>query len=284
MRNKEVGVLDFRRIERLVELWLDEDIGHGDLTANLMVGANVTGRFCLAAREPLVVAGLPVAQRVFQVCGRGITVTPEVDDGATVEAGTTLAYVEGRARPILTAERTALNVLQHLCGIATETSRYVAAVEGTGADIVDTRKTTPGLRMLEKYAVMCGGGRNHRLGLDGGIMLKDNHIAVAGSIRDAVEGARKSAPLLTKIEVECDTLDQVRDALAANADVIMLDNMDNDTMREAVALIDGRAVVECSGGVRLETVRSKAETGVDVISVGRITQSAPSVDIGLDEA
>ncbi|MEM8854710.1 MAG: carboxylating nicotinate-nucleotide diphosphorylase [Pseudomonadota bacterium] len=284
MRNKELGVLDFRRIEKLVELWLDEDIGHGDLTANLMVGANATGRFCLAAREPLVVAGLPVAQRVFQVCGRGITVTPEVDDGATVDAGATLAYVEGRARPILTAERTALNVLQHLCGIATETSRYVAAVEGTGAEIVDTRKTTPGLRMLEKYAVMCGGGRNHRLGLDGGIMLKDNHIAVAGSIRDAVEGARKSAPLLTKIEVECDTLDQVRDALTANADVIMLDNMDNETMREAVALIAGRAVVECSGGVRLETVRSKAETGVDVISVGRITQAAPAVDIGLDEA
>ena len=173
--------------------------------------------------------------------------------------------------------------MQRLSGVATEVAKYVTEIEGTGAFLVDTRKTTPGLRMLEKYAVQCGGGRNHRLGLDNGIMLKDNHIAVCGSITAAVARAKAHAPVLTKIEVEADRLEQVKEALEAGADVIMLDNMSNDEMREAVAMVNKRVPLECSGGVRLDTIRGKAETGVDFISVGRMTQSAPCVDIGLDD-
>jgi nicotinate-nucleotide pyrophosphorylase (carboxylating) len=201
-----------------------------------------------------------------------------------VGAGAVLGTVRGPAQGILTAERTALNILQRMCGIATETAKYVNAIAGTKARLIDTRKTTPGLRMLEKHAVTCGGGLNHRLGLDNGVMIKDNHIAVCGSIALAVQRARKHLPTLTKIEVECDRLEQVEEALAAKADVIMLDNMSVAHMRTAVERVAGRVPLEASGGVRLETIRAIAETGVDYISTSRITQSAAAMDVGLDEA
>jgi nicotinate-nucleotide pyrophosphorylase (carboxylating) len=277
-------MFDLIRLDRLIELWFDEDVAHYDLTAQIMVAPDATARFVMNAREELVLAGLPVAERVFRRLDPSVAFTPAAADGDRLGAGAVLATVEGRAQALLTAERIALNIVQRLSGVATETARYVAEVAHTKAQVVDTRKTTPGLRMLEKYAVTCGGARNHRLALDNGIMLKDNHIAVAGSIAAAVARAKERAPILTRIEVECDRLDQVREALEAGADVIMLDNMDAPTMREAVAMVGGRVPLECSGGVRLDTIREKAETGVDFISVGRMTQSAPCVDIGLDEA
>lgn len=275
-------MFDKRGALALIDRWLDEDVGHGDLTTEIMIDPDARGDFALIAREKLTVAGLDVAGMVFARLDAAIDFEMEVGDGEEVEEGAVLARLSGRARPILTAERVALNILQRLCGVATLTAAYAAEIAGTGATLVDTRKTTPGLRALEKHAVTCGGGRNHRLGLDGGVMLKDNHIAVAGGIGAAVARARAQAPLLTKIEVECDRLEQVEEAVAAGADVVMLDNMTDEAMAEAVRRVAGRALVECSGGVTLETIRAKAETGVDVISVGRITQSAPAVDIGLD--
>jgi len=201
-----------------------------------------------------------------------------------VEAGKILMFVSGRAREILTAERNALNLLQHMSGIATLTARYVEAIDGTGCQLLDTRKTTPGLRMLEKHAVTCGSGRNHRLALDSGLMIKDNHIAVCGGLTQAIRKAKARVPALTRVEVECDRLDQLEEALAAGADMLLLDNMSPDMLRQAVKIVGGRIPLEASGGITLETIRSKAETGVDYVSVGRITQSAPAVDIGLDEA
>ncbi len=276
-------LIDMRKADRLIELWLDEDCNHFDLTARIMVDAEARATFGMNAREDIVLAGLPVAERIFRTLDPDCRFEADCADGDRIAAGTTFARISGNAQALLTAERVALNLVQRLSGIAGLTAAYVREIEGTGAQLVDTRKTTPGLRMFEKYAVTCGGGRNHRLGLDSGIMLKDNHIAVAGSIGAAVARARAKAPLLTKIEVECDRLDQVTEALEAGADVIMLDNMSNDEMRAAVARVAGRVPLECSGGVRLETIRAKAETGVDFISVGRITQSAACVDIGLDE-
>jgi nicotinate-nucleotide pyrophosphorylase (carboxylating) len=201
-----------------------------------------------------------------------------------MERGAVLFTVHGPARALLTAERTSLNIVQRLSGIATETARYVDAIAGTKARLLDTRKTTPGLRMLEKHASHCGGALNHRLGLDSGVMLKDNHIAVCGSITAAVARARQAVPALTKIEVECDRLEQVHEALAAGADVIMLDNMSIPDMQQAVGFVAGRAALEASGGIRLDTIRAIAETGVDYISTSRPQQSAPAVDIGLDDA
>lgn len=276
-------LLDMRKIDQLIDLWLDEDVNYFDLTAKIMVDDDATARFGMNAREPIVISGIKIAERIFRRLDPACTFETSVKDGDTVAAGTNFAIVTGNAQALLTAERVALNLMQRMCGIAGLTAQYVREIEGTGAFLVDTRKTTPGLRMLEKYAVTCGGGRNHRLGLDNGIMLKDNHIAVAGSIAAAVARAKAYAPVLTKIEVECDRLEQVREALEAGADVIMLDNMSNDDMREAVAWVNKRVPLECSGGVRLDTIRGKAETGVDFISVGRITQSALCVDIGLDD-
>lgn len=270
--------------ERLIELWLAEDIGSCDLTVQVMIEPSETGAFRMNAREPMVVAGLEVAAAVFRRYEPALSLELAAADGDRVEAGATLLLVSGPARGILTAERTALNIVQRLSGIATETARYIDVIKGTSARLIDTRKTTPGLRMLEKHAVTCGGGLNHRLGLDGGVMIKDNHIAICGGVMAAVSRARRSLPVLTKIEVECDSLDQVRQAVEAEADVIMLDNMPVATMREAVALIAGRAKVEASGGIRFDTIRAIAETGVDYISTSKITQSAPAVDIGLDEA
>lgn len=278
------GMYDRFSTERLIDLWLREDIGSCDLTVQLMIEPTETGSFRMNAREPMVLAGIEVAAAVFRRYEPKLSIRVEAADGDRVETGATLMLVEGPAQGILTAERTALNIVQRLSGIATETARYVEIIKGTAARLIDTRKTTPGLRMLEKHAVSCGGGLNHRLGLDNGVMIKDNHIAVCGGIAPAVERARRKLPVLTKIEVECDRMEQVRDAVAAGADVIMLDNMPVPEMKEAVAYVAGRAKVEASGGIRYETIRAIAETGVDYISTSKITQSAPAVDIGLDDA
>lgn len=270
--------------QALIELWLTEDIGACDLTVQLMIDPDATGSFRMNAREPMTLAGIEVAAAVFRRYEPALSVEVAASDGDKVGKGATLLVVRGPAQGILTAERTALNIVQRLSGIATETARYVAAIAHTRARLIDTRKTTPGLRMLEKHAVMCGGGLNHRLGLDNGVMLKDNHIAVCGGIGPAVARARAKLPILSKIEVECDRLAQVREAVEAGADVIMLDNMPLPEMRDAVAHVAGRAKVEASGGIRFDTIGPIAETGVDYISTSKITQSAPAVDIGLDEA
>ena len=269
-------------IEKLIDLWLLEDVGHGDLTATLMVDEAAQAEFVVNAREHMVVSGLEVMAMVFRRWEPRIEVALLRHDGSRVPAGEPLARISGPAQGILTAERTALNIAQRMSGIATETARYVAEIGNAKARLIDTRKTTPGLRMLEKHAVLCGGASSHRLGLDSGVMLKDNHIAVCGSIAAAVARARAAVPILTRIEVECDRLEQVDEALAAGADVIMLDNMPLDIMREAVERVGGRVPLEASGGVRFDRVRAIAETGVDYISCGRLTQSSSAVDIGLD--
>ena len=270
-------------IEELIGPFLREDIGFVDLTSTIMIDAATDGTFDVNAREDIVVAGLDVAGAVFRRCEPNCTYEARVKDGDHVKDGTTLARVSGKARGLLTAERTALNILQHLSGIATLTSKYVKEIEGTNATLIDTRKTTPGLRALEKHAVTCGGGRNHRLALDGGVLVKDNHIAVCGGLTAAIQRAKSQVPTLTKVQVECDNLDQVKEALEAGAESLLLDNMSPDTMRQAVEIVQGRITLEASGGITLETVRAKAESGVDLISTGKITQSAPSVDIGLDD-
>jgi nicotinate-nucleotide pyrophosphorylase (carboxylating) len=274
---------DVFQADRLIDLWLHEDIGSCDLTAQLMIDEDATSTFHMVAREPMVIAGINVAERVFQRYDSRLNVHTFVKDGHHAKKGDKLLTVSGPARSILTGERSALNILQRLCGIATETARYGKEIEGTTARLIDTRKTTPGLRMLEKHAVTCGGGLNHRLGLDNGVMLKDNHIAIAGSIEKAVERVKKHLPVLTKIEVECDRLDQVAQAITAGADVIMLDNMSLEDIRIAVKMINGVAKVEASGGINITTIRQVALTGVDYISTSKITQAAPAVDIGLDE-
>jgi len=268
-------------LEKLIDSALAEDIGFCDLTSELVIPADARAELALNARQDMVLAGIDVAARVFRR-RPGCTVELRVEDGDRVKVGAMMGRIAGPARGLLAVERTALNFLQHLSGIATLTAQYVERIAGTRAVLIDTRKTTPGLRALEKHAVKLGGARNHRLRLDDGVLIKDNHISVCGSISEAVRRAREGAPVLTKIEVECDTLDQVKEALASGADMILLDNMGLDEMRRAVALSGGRVPLEASGGVRLETVRAIAETGVDFISVGRITQSAPAVDIGLD--
>lgn len=270
--------------DRLIDLWLTEDIGAFDLTAQTMIEVSEEASFHMNAREPMTVSGIAVAARVFQRYDPSLRIKVLVADGQRVEKGAILLEVSGSARSMLTAERTALNIVQRLSGIATETARYVSAIAGTKARLLDTRKTTPGLRALEKHAAACGGALNHRLGLDNGVMIKDNHIAVCGSIQAAVARARKVLPVLTKLEVECDRLEQVRQALETEVDVIMLDNMSLADMKAAVDLVAGRVKLEASGGVRLETIRAIAETGVDYISTSKITQSAPAVDIGLDDA
>ncbi|WP_245263315.1 carboxylating nicotinate-nucleotide diphosphorylase [Azorhizobium doebereinerae] len=272
------------QIDRLIDLWLAEDIGYCDLTVQVMIEPDEQGHFYMNAREPMTIAGIDIAAAVFARYDRRLEVETKVKDGDVVGKGAILLTVRGPARGILTAERTALNIVQRMSGIATETAKYVAAVAGTKARLIDTRKTTPGLRMVEKHAVTCGGGLNHRLGLDNGVMIKDNHIAVCGGIAPAVARARKRLPTLTKIEVECDRLDQVGEALAAGADVIMLDNMSIPDMKAAVELVAGRVPLEASGGIRLDTIGPIAQTGVTYISTSKITQSAPAVDIGLDEA
>lgn len=275
-------------IEPIVRAALAEDLGRaGDVTGAACVPEGLRMRAVFAARKPGVLAGIDCVRLSVLAMDPQASVTLRLRDGAPFEAGTVLAEVEADARAFLAAERTALNLLGRMCGIATLTRAYVEAVAGTGARIADTRKTTPGLRALEKHAVLCGGGVNHRFGLDDAILIKDNHVAVCGGVAPAVRRARAAVGHLMKVEVEVDGLDQLDQALALIAegvgpDVVMLDNFSLADLREAVTRTGGRVTLEASGGVRLETVRAIAETGVDVISVGALTHSAPTLDIGLD--
>ncbi len=274
-------------LKALVERFLEEDIGFGDITTLAVVPEMAYGRGCLIAKVPLVIAGLEVACAAFQVVDDRVAWKSVVEDGAAVEPGRVLAELDGPGRALLSAERVALNLLQRLSGVATLTRRYVDAVRHTSARIIDTRKTTPGLRALEKYAVRVGGGHNHRFGLADGVLIKDNHIAIVGSITKAVTSVRASVSHLQKIEVEVDRIDQIPEALQAGADAILLDNMTPEQTCEAVELVrsrpDGkRILLETSGGVTLETVRAYAEAGVDLISSGALTHSAAAVDISLD--
>jgi nicotinate-nucleotide pyrophosphorylase (carboxylating) len=275
-------MIDPLAVEEIIDRALVEDIGFCDLTSELVIPADARAELALNARQDIVVAGLDVAARVFRRRVPECRIEMRAKDGDRVKAGAAMGRVEGLARGLLAVERTALNFLQHLSGIATLTAQYSGLISNTRAVLIDTRKTIPGLRALEKHAVVLGGGRNHRLRLDDGVLIKDNHISVCGSLTAAVRRARAGAPVLTRIEVECDNLDQVREAVDAGADMILLDNMGLEDMRQAVAISGGRIPLEASGGVRLENIRAIAETGVDFISVGRITQSAPAVDIGLD--
>lgn len=268
-------------LDRIVENALQEDIHTGDITTLAVVPDPRPARARLIAKEAMVLAGVDVAARVFHMLDSSVNFSPAFRDGDRLQPGDVLAEVDGDAAILLQGERVALNLLQRMCGVATLTSRYVSAVEGTGARVVDTRKTTPGLRMLEKYAVRVGGGVNHRTGLYDGVLIKENHIAAAGGITEAIRRARAYIPHTMKIEVETESLAQVVEALAASADIIMLDNMDLDSMAEAVRLIDGRALVEASGGVNLETIRAIAGTGVDIISIGALTHSARAMDISM---
>ena len=267
-------------VDRIVRASLAEDLGSGDVTTDATVDEGATGTAILVTRAPGVVAGLDAVEAVFRVLDPDVEVERLAADGDVLPGPAEVARVSGSLRAILTGERTALNLLGRLSGIATATRRYVDAVDGTGVAILDTRKTTPGLRALEKHAVAAGGGRNHRFGLDDGVLVKDNHLAATGSIRAAVERLRVVTDL--PVEVECDTLEQLQEALAAGAEAILLDNMSLDELRQAVALTDGRARLEASGGVTLETVRAIAETGVDEISVGALTHSAPALDVSLE--
>jgi nicotinate-nucleotide pyrophosphorylase (carboxylating) len=270
-------------LEPLVRAALVEDLGlAGDLTTNAIVPPDAKTRALFVARKPGVVAGLDLAKLTFELVDPSLSFSVAKPDGSHVEAGETIASVSGKAAPILIGERVALNFLGHMSGIATATARFVEAVESHGAKIVCTRKTTPGLRVLEKYAVRCGGGLNHRFGLDDAVLIKDNHIVAAGGIKPAVERVRAGIAHMMKIELEVDTLEQLEQALALGVDTILLDNMPPDTLRKAVAMTNGRAALEASGNVTLATVRAIAETGVDYISSGAITHSASNLDLGLD--
>ena len=268
--------------DELLHRALREDVGAGDLTTDAVIPADAVATADVVIRSRGVLAGLAIAARTVALLDPDVAIEARIADGSRVAAGAAVARIRGKARAILTAERVALNFLGRLCGIATLTRAYVDAVEGSAARICDIRKTTPGLRALERYAVRAGGGVNHRAGLYDAVLIKDNHIAAVGSIVDAIDRARAASPAGTLIEAECDTLDQVRAALAAHADSILLDNMDVASMAEAVRLIHGAAIVEASGGVNLSNVAAVAATGVDVISVGALTHGAVSLDVGLD--
>lgn len=265
----------------LIDRALAEDLGAGDATSEATIRPESRSAAVMQAKQELVLAGLDVAREVFLRVDPDIRFDAQAKDGDRIPAGTELATLSGNTRSLLAGERLALNLVQHLSGIATLTARYVERVKGLKAQVLDTRKTLPGLRQLEKYAVRTGGGRNHRFGLFDGVLIKDNHIAAAGGITGAVQSARRSAHHLLRIEVETKTLDEVREALAAGVDIIMLDNMTVDLMRSAVKLVAGRVPVEASGNVTLETIRAIAETGVDYISSGSLTHSAPAADISM---
>ena len=271
--------------EPLIQRALEEDLGRaGDLTSDAVLPLDLQARAKVVARRAGRIAGLPASLSAFRMLDPSLQIEFHATDGQDVEAGAILATVHGPARSILSAERTALNLLGRLCGIATATRDMASLVNPHGAHIVCTRKTTPGLRALEKYAVRCGGGHNHRFGLDDAVLVKDNHIALAGGIRTAVERARRSVSHLVKIEVEVDSLEQLREALDLGVDVVLLDNMPIEILREAVAMARGRAVTEASGGINPNTAAAIAETGVDLLSVGWLTHSAPSMDVALDVA
>lgn len=270
-------------VEPIVRAALLEDLGRaGDITTDAVVPPGHESRLVLAARQPGVVAGLDCARLAFRLLDGSVRFTPRVTDGAAVEPGTVLAEVEGSSRALLTGERTGLNLACRLSGIATATAGLVAAIAGHKAQIVCTRKTTPGLRSLEKYAVRAGGGANHRFGLDDAVLIKDNHVAIAGSVREAVSRVRARAGHMVKVEVEVDTLAQLEELLTIGADAVLLDNMTPETLTEAVRMVGGRMLTEASGRVNRDTAPAIAAAGVDLISVGWLTHSAPILDIGLD--
>ena len=269
-------------LAEFVQSVLSEDLGiGGDVTSAATIAADASFNASMNARQAIVVAGLEIAAAFFRTLDVKVEIEIAVKDGDSVPFGSTLMRLSGNARAMLSAERSALNTLQHLSGIATLTRQYVDAIEGTGAVLLDTRKTVPGLRAIDKYAARMGGAQNHRMRLDDGVLIKDNHVAVCGGVAEAVRRA-KAANTGLQVQVEIDRIDQIEPALAAGADRLLLDNMDPAQLREAVRLVGRRVPLEASGGVTLETIRFLAETGVDFISVGRITQSAPAVDIGLD--
>jgi len=274
-------VIEKLRLRQIIGDFLKEDIGSGDITTQTVVSRDRKGTARAVVKEDIVIAGIEVFGEVFHCMSGDMVCTYTIDDGELAAKGQVIAEIRGALCHILTAERVALNILQRMCGIAALTRRYVDAVEGTVATILDTRKTTPGLRDLEKYAVTVGGGRNHRTGLSGGVLIKENHITAAGGITTAVDRARHRVPVTVKIEVEVKNLEEVREAIATPCDIIMLDNMTTDEMRQAVSIIAGKVKVEASGNVTLATVREIAETGVDYISVGALTHSAPAADISL---
>jgi nicotinate-nucleotide pyrophosphorylase (carboxylating) len=272
------------QIERLVELAIEEDVGRGDVTTRSLLLEDTTAEGRILAREELVVCGLELVEYVFARIGPELNLSVLVADGEEVSTGAELVLVSGPASPMLMAERTALNFLQHLSGVATATRRYVKLVSATGAKarVVDTRKTLPGWRILDKWAVTCGGGANHRVDLGSGVLIKDNHIAACGSVWEAVKRARRLAPHTLRVEVEVSSLAQLDEALEAGADIIMLDNMSDEQLAQAVQRADGRALLEASGGIHLETIAAVALTGVDLVSVGRLTHSARAVDISME--
>lgn len=273
---------DIKELDRIIEMSLTEDIGRGDITSNITIPADMETEFFVRAREEMVICGLDVAYRIFDHFDDDVLLTSGFSDGDIAAAGDVIISGRGNALVVMAAERVMLNLLRHMCGVATLTKKFVDEVAGTKAKILDTRKTIPGLRSLQKYAVTVGGGHNHRFCLDDGILIKDNHISVCGGIGEALLKARQAAPSLTKIEVECDTLEQVQEAFEHGADIILLDNMDIETLKKAVAMVEGKVPLEASGNVNLNTVRAIAETGVDFISAGMLTHSPFSVDIGLD--
>ncbi len=281
-------VLDREKVDSLIEIAVREDVRDGDVTTELLFENDVSCRAVVRSKQRGILAGLDVARRVFEKLDKNLVWENGTEDGDTLEDGSEIVFITGSQRHILTGERLALNILQRLSGIATFTAKFVSAVRGTGVEIVDTRKTAPGLRELEKYAVRLGGGGNHRFGLYDGILIKDNHIKLAGGVAKAVYkaklGARESSENYErfKIEVEAKELCQVSEAVDAGADVVMLDNMSVERMKEAVRLVNGKIRVEASGGVTLENVREVASTGVDIVSVGALTHSAPALDISLD--
>jgi nicotinate-nucleotide pyrophosphorylase (carboxylating) len=271
-------------LRSFVAATLSEDLGPTgrDITSESVIPSDVHFAGVMDSRDPIVVAGLPIAAAFFKHLDSGMKIDILASEGQQVAAGTDLMWLKGRARAMLTAERSALNTVQHLSGIATMTRKYVNAIAGTGCTLLDTRKTIPGLRILEKYATRMGGATNHRMGLWDAAMIKDNHVAVAGSVEEAVRRAKDAG--VARIILEVDRIAQIEPGLAAGANHLLLDNMDVDELKAAVALVAGRVPTEASGGVTLETIRAKAETGVTYISVGRLTQSAPAADIGLDFA
>ncbi len=275
--------MDKNLLHKMIRSFLEEDVGRGDLTSESIFADNDTGSAELVAREYFVAAGVKtIAAEVFKVQNPAVMAVDPVADGTEVSAGTVLLTVSGPVIDLLKAERVALNLLQRLSGIATLTARFVDKVKAYPVRITDTRKTTPGLRVLEKYAVQAGGGTNHRFNLTDGVLIKDNHIAACGSIKEAVLRVKENIPHTIRIEVETDTLEQVKECLECGVDIIMLDNMTPETMTMAVQLINGRALVEASGGVNLDSVEAIAGSGVDIISIGALTHSAPSCDIGMD--
>lgn len=282
---KGIHNINIELLKKQIQLWLEEDIGSGDVTANTTIAAHSEAKAIIHMKQSGIIAGIPVAQLVFEVVDKSLRFTAKVDDGDFVEKGTIIIEVEGSTRSLLMGERLALNLMQRLSGIATKTNSYVAAIEDYKAKLVDTRKTTPGHRMLEKYAVRVGGGYNHRFGLYDAVMIKDNHIKGAGGITAAVKSARENIPHTMKIEVEVENMVQLDEALQAGADIIMLDNMSVEAMRDAVKQIKLAAphiIVEASGGVSLDTIAAIASTEVDVISVGALTYSVQALDISLD--